>query len=647
MAFSLLSADDLYLFNQGTHVRLHHKLGAHVVAAGQLGADGHSRAAAAGTHFAVWAPGARAVSVIGDWNHWHPGADPLSPRDASGIWEGVVAGVGHGARYKFHVVGAGGRGVDKADPLAARAEHPPATASIVWADDYAWQDASWMARRAHHNRHDAPISIYEVHLGSWRRAHGEVLGYRQLGEQLADHAAGLGFTHVELMPVMEHPFYGSWGYQLTGYFAPTTRYGAPEDLMALVDGLHALGVGVIFDWVPAHFPTDSHGLGVFDGTHLYEHADPRRGFHPDWTSYIFNYARHEVRSFLISSAVHWLERFHGDGLRVDGVASMLYRDYSRRAGEWVPDVDGSNHDRDAIAFLQQLNRAVYAAFPDVQTYAEESTAWPGVSRPVEHGGLGFGFKWDMGWMHDTLAYLRRDPIHRRFHHDELTFRAVYAGSESYVLPLSHDEVVHGKGSLLSKLPGDPFARRANLRLLLGYQWTVPGKKLLFMGGELGTWREWSHDGELDWAITSDPGHAGLGRWLGDLNAAYRALPALHRRDTPPLGFAWLGGDDRDSSVLSYLRWGDPADAPVVVVLNFTPIVRTGYRVGAPAGGHWRELLNSDAASYGGGNVGNLGGVDAEAVPWHGQAHSLVVTVPPLGCVVLTPGPGPGPAEGGP
>jgi 1,4-alpha-glucan branching enzyme len=616
----LLNSDDLFLFNQGTHYRLYDKLGAHVV-------DG-------GTHFAVWAPNARSVAVTGDWNGWDPGSHPMQPLGSSGIWQRMIPDVGHGTRYKFAIVGPDGRAFDKADPFAARAEHAPATASIVWKAQHAWGDAEWMKTRGMRATRSSPISIYEVHLGSWRREHNQVLGYRELGTQLARHCTQLGFTHVELMPVMEHPFYGSWGYQVTGFFAPTTRYGAPDDFMAMVDELHRAGIGVILDWVPAHFPTDQHGLGEFDGTHLFEHADPRRGFHPDWTSYIFNYGRHEVRSFLMSSAISWLDRYHIDGLRVDGVASMLYRDYSRKAGEWVPNEDGSNHDRDAISFLQALNRAVYGAFPDVQTIAEESTAWHGVSRPPEHGGLGFGFKWDLGWMHDTLTHLEREPVHRQFHHDELTFRAVYVNSENYVLPLSHDEVVHGKGSIISKLPGDPWQKYATLRLLYGYQWTLPGKKLLFMGNELGVWNEWNHDQELDWAIGLHPAHAGIARWLGDLNAAYRQHRALHVGDCEPVGFRWLVEDDRDAGVLAYLRTGGEGDAPVCVIANFTPIVRDGYRIGVPRAGFWRELLCSDAEVYGGSGVGNRGGMHTDPHGCRGFEQSLVVTVPPLGISVF-------------
>ena len=613
---SILTSDDLFLFNQGTHYRLYQKLGAHVVEDG--------------TAFAVWAPNGTQVSVIGDWNGWHTGKDLLHPRESSGIWEGTLKGIGHGARYKYAIVGPDGITLEKADPFAARAEHPPATASVVWQARHEWSDGEWMKTRGKRLAHTAPVSIYEAHLGSWRRDHGEVLSYRELGKQLGDHLSTLGFTHLELMPIMEHPFYGSWGYQVTGFFAPTTRYGAPDDLMAMIDGLHQRGIGVIVDWVPAHFPTDAHGLGLFDGTHLFEHADPRRGFHPDWTSFIFNYGRHEVKSFLISSAISWLDRYHIDGLRVDGVASMLYKDYSRKDGEWVPNEDGSNHDRDAIRFLQDFNRAVYAAFPDVQTIAEESTAWSGVSRPTELGGLGFGYKWDLGWMHDTLKFLERDPIHRTYHYDALTFRAIYAHTESYVMPLSHDEVVHGKGALIAKVPGDPWQKYATLRLLYGYQWMLPGKKLLFMGSELGVWGEWNHDHELDWALGAHPAHAGIARWVGDLNRAYRAQAALHVGDCEPWGFKWIVADDRGAVVTAFSRHAAPADEndqPIVVVANFTPVPRDGYRIVVPRNGYWKEILNSDAEGYGGSGIGNRGGM-------HADDHALVITAPPLGIVVF-------------
>jgi 1,4-alpha-glucan branching enzyme len=621
---SLLTDDDLHLFNEGTHLRLHDKLGAQV-------AEG-------GTWFAVWAPAAARVEVVGDWNDWAPDLAPLRPRRGSGIWEGFVPDVGDGALYKYRITTADGRTLLKADPLAFRAELPPATASVVWEPGrYAWGDAAWMASRAARTAPSAPISIYEVHLGSWMRDHGatgEPLGYRALGERLARYCDEQGFTHVELLPVMEHPFYGSWGYQVTGYFAPTARYGRPEDLMALVDTLHQRGIAVILDWVPAHFPTDPHGLGEFDGTHLYEHADPRRGFHPDWTSFIFNYGRLEVRSFLLSSALCWLDRFHVDGLRVDGVASMLYRDYSRRPGEWVPDEDGGNKDRDAVALLQRLNEAVARSFPGVRTFAEESTAWPGVSHPVEDGGLGFDYKWDLGWMHDTLQYLRREPVHRSFHHDELTFRSVYHYAERYVLPLSHDEVVHGKASLVGKMPGDDWQRFANLRLLYAYQWALPGKKLLFMGGELAALREWDHDGVLDWTLCERPAHAGVQRLVRDLNAAYRAHPALHLLDVEDGGYQWVLGDRHDLSVLAFVRQGGPADPPVLVACNFTPVPRVELALGVPRAGAWREILNTDAASYGGSGVGNYGEVVAEDEPWRELPATLAVTLPPLGCVWL-------------
>jgi 1,4-alpha-glucan branching enzyme len=618
-----LTSDDLHLFNEGTHYRLHDKLGAHVH-------DG-------GTDFAVWAPSAVGVSVIGDFNGWRHGATPMHPQGESGIWHGRAPGVGDGALYKYAVATRDGRVLEKMDPVGAWHEEPPRTASVVWEPRYTWGDDAWMKQRASRNARNAPISIYELHLGSWMREHGRhgaPLDYRRLGERLAKYCDELGFTHVELMPVMEHPFYGSWGYQVTGYFAPTARYGRPEGLMHLVDTLHQNGIGVIVDWVPAHFPTDAHGLGTFDGTHLYEHADPRRGFHPDWTSYIFNYGRHEVRSFLISSAFCWLDRFHLDGLRVDGVASMLYRDYSRQPGEWIPNEDGSNHDRDAISFLQQLNHAVYTSFPDVQTIAEESTAWGGVSRPPPHG-LGFGFKWDLGWMHDTLGYMHRDPIHRRHHHDELTFRAIYQWSENYVLPLSHDEVVHGKGSLLSKMPGDEWQRFANLRLLLGYQWSLPGKKLLFMGGELGVWSEWRHEDVLDWDLCGHERHAGIQRWVRDLNAIYRRYPALSRKDCEPGGLEWIIGDDRDNSVLAYIRAAD-GEAPVVIACNFTPVPRDGYELGLPRAGQWREVLNADAKEYGGSGLGNLGLVEAAPEPWRHMPARATIVLPPLSTVWLVP-----------
>ncbi len=622
---TLLTDQDLYLFNEGTHLELGAKLGAHLVADG--------------VYFAVWAPNAEQVCVMGDWNGWNPTSHALRAREGSGIWEGVVPGLGRGERYKFRIMSRyRGYRIDKADPFAVYHEEPPHTASRVWSLDYAWGDEAWMARRAARDAHSEPMTVYEVHLGSWRRSPETPhlpLGYRDLAQPLAEYARDLGFTHVELLPVMEHPFYGSWGYQVTGYFAPTSRYGTPQDLMFLIDTLHQHGVGVILDWVPSHFPTDAHGLGFFDGTHLYEHGDPRQGFHPDWQSFIFNYGRNEVRSFLLSNALFWLERYHADGLRVDAVASMLYLDYSRQPGEWIANRFGGRENLDAIDFLRRANECVYARHPGVQTTAEESTAWPAVSRPTYLGGLGFGFKWDMGWMHDTLDYLAHDPVHRKFHHTALTFRGLYASSENFVLPLSHDEVVHGKGSLIGKMSGDGWQRFANLRLLLGYMWTLAGKKLLFMGGELAQEHEWNHDASLDWHLLADPAHGGVQRWVRDLNAAYRDTPALYQLDCQPEGFAWIDCSDAEQSTLSYLRRGHDAGAVAVVACNFTPVPRHGFRLGVPGAGWWHEVLNSDAESYGGSGQGNFGGVPSTPVAWHGHAQSLVVTLPPLGIVVFT------------
>jgi 1,4-alpha-glucan branching enzyme len=624
---SRLTDQDIYLFNEGTHHRLHEKLGAHPgVAAG-----------VAGTHFAVWAPNARSVSVIGSFNGWDPRAHRLEARGESGIWESFVAGVKPGVLYKYHIVSRQAHyTIDKADPLGFFHQIPPLTASVVWDLDYRWGDGDWMKSRGPRNAADAPISIYEIHPGSWRRVPEEghrSLSYRELAPRLADHIAELGFTHVEFMPVMEHPFFGSWGYQVTGYFAPSSRYGTPQDLMHLVDTLHQRGIGVVLDWVPSHFPSDGHGLAFFDGTHLYEHADPRLGYHPDWNSYIFNYGRNEVRSFLLSNALFWLETYHADALRVDAVASMLYRDYSRKEGEWIPNQHGGRENLEAIDFLRRLNTDAYARIPGIQTIAEESTAWPMVSRPVYIGGLGFGMKWDMGWMHDSLKYFAREPVHRPYHHQQLTFRGLYAFTENFVLPLSHDEVVHGKGSLLGKMPGDEWQRFANMRTLLGYMYTQPGKKLLFMGVELGQQREWDHDAELDWELLDRPLNAGLRRWLSDLNRIYRDLPAAHQLDFDSRGFEWVDADDSPRSVLSYLR-RSRGDEWLLVVLNLTPAVRHDYRLGVPCGGRWTERLNSDAADYGGSGVGNWGGVEAVAEPCHGRAWSVRLTLPPLGVLVL-------------
>ncbi|HEV8631834.1 MAG TPA: 1,4-alpha-glucan branching protein GlgB [Thermoanaerobaculia bacterium] len=626
---SLLTADDLHLFNEGTHFRLYEKLGAH-----PLVVDG-----VAGTYFAVWAPNARQVAVMGEFSGWQPDAHPLTRRGGSGIWEGFLPGVGAGSLYKYWIESAAHQGfrVGKADPFAFRAQLPPETASEVADLSHEWRDGAWLAGRRERGALAAPISIYEVHLGSWRRVPEEgnrSLSYRELGPLLADYCDELGFTHVELMPVMEHPFYGSWGYQTTGYFAPTRRYGTPEDLMAMVDHLHQRGIGVLLDWVPSHFPSDEHGLAYFDGTHLYEHEDRRLGFHPDWNSYIFNYGRHEVRSFLTSSALFWLDKYHGDGLRVDAVASMLYRDYSRQPGEWLPNEHGGRENLEAIDFLRQLNSEVYEQYPDTHTYAEESTSWPGVSRPAYVGGLGFGYKWDMGWMHDSLAYFALDPIHRKYHHNRLTFRRLYAYSENFCLPLSHDEVVHGKGSLLGKMPGDEWQRFANLRLLFAWQHAQPGKKLLFMGDEFGQRREWNHDSSLEWHLLESPYHRGVQRLVGDLNRLYRAEAALHELDCDPAGFEWIDANDADNSVVSLLRLSAGGRATILVALNFTPLVRSNYRLGAPRGGAWREVLNTDARDYGGSGQGNLGGVEAAPVPLHGRSHSLTLTLPPLGAVFL-------------
>jgi 1,4-alpha-glucan branching enzyme len=626
MAYPALTEQDLYLFNEGSHLRLHEKLGAH-----PCEVDGRR-----GTRFAVWAPNAELVSVTGDWNGWDRERDLLHPCGSSGIWEGFVADVGPGAIYKYHLRSRHhGYRVDKADPFAFRHEVPPRTASVVWELDYDWNDKEWMEARAARQALSAPMTIYELHPGSWRRVAGEgwrSLSYRELATQLAEYVTSLGFTHVEFLPLMEHPFFGSWGYQTTGYFAPSSRYGTPQDLMHLVDVLHQHGVGVLLDWVPSHFPTDQHGLGFFDGTHLYEHGDPRQGFHPDWSSFIFNYDRHEVRSFLLSSAMYWLDTYHADGLRVDAVASMLYLDYSRKEGEWIPNVHGGRENLGAIAFLRRFNEEVYGRLPGVQTIAEESTAWPMVSRPSWLGGLGFGLKWDMGWMHDMLEYMGRDPVHRSHHHDRLTFRMLYAFTENFVLPLSHDEVVHGKGSLFGQMPGDDWQRFANLRALFGTMWAQPGKKLLFMGGEIGQRDEWSHDGQLDWDLLRHPPHQGIQRWVRDLNTTYRGVPALHELDCEPGGFAWLDCNDNEQSTLCFQRRARNGEGTVVVACNFTPVPRHEFRLGVPEAGRWRELLNSDAPLYGGSGLGNLGGVDARPVAWHGHPQSIAITLPPLAVV---------------
>ncbi len=618
-----LTDDDVYLFNEGSHFRLHEKLGAHPM----------TRENVEGTYFAVWAPDAENVFVMGDFNNWDRTSHPLRPKGVSGIWEGFVPGIMRGDKYKYRIHSRyNGYKVDKADPFARFSELPPKTASIVYDPKYVWADEKWMTERATYNRHDVPMAVYEMHLGSWMRVSEEgnrSLNYRELAAKLPEYLNRLGFTHVEFLPIMEHPFYGSWGYQTIGYFAPTSRYGEPEDLMYLIDCLHQHGIGVILDWVPSHFPNDEYGLGFFDGTHLYEHADPRKGFHPEWKSHIFNYARKEIQSFLISSANFWLDEYHVDGLRVDAVASMLYLDYARNKGEWIPNKHGGNENLEAISFLRRLNEAIYRRFPDIQMIAEESTSWPMVSRPTYVGGLGFGMKWDMGWMHDTLQYMSKDPVHRKFHHNKLTFRMLYAFHENFILPLSHDEVVYGKGSLLRKMPGDDWQKFANLRLLFGYMYAQAAKKLLFMGGELGQWNEWYHESSLDWHLTQYPLHNGIQRWVSDLNRVYKEEPALFELDFDPAGFEWIDCDDSQGSTICLLRKGRLEEDLFIVACNFTPVPRHDYRVGAPKGGLWREVLNSDAEVYGGSGLGNQGGVEAEAVPSHGRPFSLNLTLPPL------------------
>ena len=623
---SLLTDFDLHLFNEGTHGRLYEKLGAHPIVQ-----DGKR-----GTYFAVWAPDADGVSVIGDHNYWDRTANPLYPRGSSGIWEGFIEGIGPGSVYKYYVSSRfQGYRMEKTDPFGFFNEVPPKTASIVEDLSYQWDDHEWTDSRAQRDTFANPMSIYEVHLGSWMRVPEESnrwLTYREAAPKLADYMNQMGFTHVEFLPLMEHPYYRSWGYQVTGYFAPTSRYGSPQDFMYLVDYLHQRGIGVILDWVPSHFPTDGHGLSYFDGTHLYEHADPRQGFHPEWTSHIFNYGRNEVRSFLLSSAQFWLECYHIDGLRVDAVASLLYLDYARQPGEWIPNRYGGHENLEAISFLQQLNRRLYESHPGIQVIAEESTAWPMVSRPPHVGGLGFGLKWDMGWMHDTLKYLAKEPVHRKYQHNQLTFRGLYMFTENYVLPLSHDEVVHGKGSLINRMPGDEWQQFANLRLLFGYQWAQPGKKLLFMGGEFGQKREWNVDESLEWWVLQFSCHSGLQKWVQDLNRIYRREPALYEREFDPGTFEWIDPNDGDNSVLSFLRRG--YNDTICVVANFTPVVRDHHRIGVPQGGFWQELLNSDAECYGGGNLGNAGGVWAQAVPAQDRPFSLDLRLPPLAILYL-------------
>ena len=623
---TLLSEQDIFLFNEGSHFRLYEKLGSHLLSAGE----------GQGTYFAVWAPDAEQVCVIGDFNDWNKRTHPLKPKDRSGIWEGVIPEAVKGARYKYHIVSRyNDYRVDKADPFGIYNDTPPETVNIVWDLEYTWNDQAWMAKRGNHNSSDAPISIYEVHLGSWMRLAEQGnrwLTYRELAVKLTEYVQQMGYTHVQFLPVMEHPFYGSWGYQTRGYFAPTSRHGTPQDFMYLIDCLHQHDIGVLLDWVPSHFPTDEHGIGYFDGTHLYEHSDPQIGFHPDWKSFIFNYGRSEVRSFLISSALFWLETYHADGLRFDAVASMLYLDYSREEGEWIPNEYGGRENLGAISFLRRLNEEIYSTYPDVQTIAEESTSWPMVSRPTYVGGLGFGMKWDMGWMHDTLVYMSKNPIYRKYHHNQLTFRLLYAFNENFVLPLSHDEVVHGKGSLLGKMPGDDWQKFANLRLLFGHMYAQPAKKLLFMGGEFGQWNEWYHEESLDWHLLELPLHAGLQRWVKELNRTYRTEKALYELDFDPAGFEWIDCNDTQQSTLSLIRKSRSTSEIILVVFNFTPTPRYNYQVGVPRGGLWQEILNSDAEEYGGSGHGNFGGIEAVPIEIHGRPYSLKLTLPPLGAV---------------
>jgi 1,4-alpha-glucan branching enzyme len=591
-----------------------------------------------GTYFAVWAPNARAVSVIGFFNHWRDGVHKLEARwDHSGIWEGFFPEIKHGEAFKYAIYSNTGDFAEKADPFAAYAETPPRTASIVWEPKYEWKDEAWLEHRKQLAGKPKPYSVYEVHYGSWKRKAEEnnrSLTYPEMAQELVEYVKDMNFTHVEFLPLMEHPFYGSWGYQLTGYFAPTSRYGSPEDFMYMVDCFHRAGIGVILDWVPSHFPGDAHGLYKFDGTHLYEHADPRKGFHPDWKSYIFNYGRNEVRSFLISNAVFWLERYHIDGLRVDAVASMLYLDYSRKDGEWIANEYGSNENLEAISFLKEMNEVVYKNFPDVVTIAEESTSWTGVSRPTYIGGLGFGQKWMMGWMHDTLHFFQQDPVHRKYHHNEITFSIIYAFTENFMLPLSHDEVVHGKGSILGKMPGDEWRKFANLRLLYGYMFMHPGTKLLFMGSEFGQSAEWAHERSLDWHLLQYDVHKGVQTLLRDLNTFYKNEPALYQHAFDNKGFRWIDYGDRDNSVIAFQRLSDHKEDLLVVVCNFTPEVRYQYRIGVPYRGQWKEVFNSDQQRYAGSDVINSGLIPTSPVKYHGQDYSISLTLPPLAITVL-------------
>ncbi len=627
---STISEFDLYLLAEGTHYRAYEKLGAHI-------AEKDSKR---GVQFAVWAPNAKSVSIIGDFNNWNPHTVPMRPSTA-GIWEGFVPNIAQGASYKYHIESRyRDYKVDKADPFGFASEIRPQTASRVWnLEKYSWHDESWMKNRTNTNSLNSPLSFYEVHLGSWKRALDENnrwLTYRELAPLLADYVHDAGFTHIEFLPVMEHPFDGSWGYETLGYFASTSRFGTPDDFMYLVDYLHQRGIGVVLDWVPAHFPKDEAGLGYFDGSHLYEHEDPRQGEHPDWNTFVFNYGRNEVQNFLISNALFWLDKYHVDGLRVDAVASMLYLDYGRREGQWIPNRFGGKENLDAIHFLRTLNEHVYGAYPDTMMIAEESTSWPQVSRPIYLGGLGFGLKWNMGWMHDVLNYMSQDPVYRNYHHNEITFSLVYAFAENFVLPFSHDEVVYGKGSMIRKMPGDDWQKFANLRLLYGFMFGHPGKKLLFMGDEFGQWSEWNHDASLEWNLLDHPSHAGLKRWVRDLNTLYRGEPLLHTMDFNSAGFEWVDCKDFQRSIISFLRRGQNPNDQLLFVCNFTPVVRQNYRVGVPLEGHWKEILDSDAPLYGGSGQGNFGGLSTVPLPIHDRPFSLNMTLPPLGIVIFRP-----------
>jgi len=625
----VLGAIDEYLIGEGTHRALWRVLGAHV----------RVHEGVPGTHFAVWAPNATRVSVVGDFNGWDGRRHVLRRRGATGVWEMFVPGVTEGAAYKFEMLGPDGAALPlKADPVGFGSQHPPANASVVRdITGYGWHDTDWMQTRAGRNARSAPISIYEVHLGSWRRkAGGRRISYKEAAEELVGYARDMGFTHLELLPVSEYPFDGSWGYQPVGLYAPTVRHGPPHEFRDLVDAAHLAGLGVILDWVPGHFPSDPHGLAQFDGTALYEHADPKEGFHKDWNTLIFNYGRREVRNHLVANALYWLEEYHIDGLRVDAVASMLYRDYSREPGEWVPNIHGGNENLEAIEFLREMNTAAYGAHPGIMTVAEESTSFRKVSAPVDAGGLGFGFKWNMGWMNDTLRYMAEDPVNRKHHHDKVTFGLHYAFSENFVLPISHDEVVHGKGSMYTRMPGDHATKLANLRAYYGFMWGHPGKKLLFMGQEFGQVAEWNHDAEIAWHVLEDAGHKGLQRLVRDLNTLYRGTPALHVKDAMPEGFEWLEGGDADQSVIAWVRHGHARDKPVVMVTNFTPVERPGYRIGLPCAGTWREALNTDAAIYCGGNRGNMGRIEARPDGSHGQPAHARIYLPPLGTLFLIP-----------